>query len=334
MTTPPETSPSLREWLDSKPHIMPLLWLIVLMLGQMIAVNFYLGLWRYGELGIHQAFLVYVIPTTVILWCILGAKGWLQRIDPADTALCLLALFVLLITFPALKAAIPWIVPYRYDGLLLSLEKTLHFGAYPYDLLRFLHTEIAITVLSFCYYVFFFLCCLALVAISFLPAGTYHREAFLIAFIATWHLNGAILAPLFSSVGPIYLEEFYNGQLANPFQADIASLCAMSSTTCDIRDWLLEMYRYGPVFDLNGPSAMPSLHIACTFLFALYAQRAFPRLAPIGWLFFVAIFVASIVLQWHYALDAYVAMISTGLIWWASLWWGKRHQRSLNDKTA
>jgi TRAP-type C4-dicarboxylate transport system permease small subunit len=70
-----------------------------------------------------------------------------------------------------------------------------------------------------------------------------------------------------------------------------------------------------------GISAMPSLHNAIAVLYALMAFR-FGKIA--GWIFTtyaIIIFIGSIHLGWHYAVDGIFSAIGMWAIWKAVNWW-------------
>lgn len=70
-----------------------------------------------------------------------------------------------------------------------------------------------------------------------------------------------------------------------------------------------------------GISAMPSLHNAIA---VLYVFAAFRIGKLIGWFmtaYAVLIFIGSIHLAWHYAVDGIVAAIGMWAIWRAADWW-------------
>ena len=325
-------------WFRSKPHLQPLLWLMVCMIAQLMALNFYLGAWRYGEHGFSGALFSFSAPVIVILLLIMGARGYLKHTDPADALICFLAITTLKFVFGPIKSTIPQIIPYYLDEHLIALDRFLHFGQLPHEYLTALQSSQLVGLIAIAYYLFALVCAVAYFTAAFLAPRSHAREAFVIAFIATWYINGSILAMLLSSAGPIFLDVFYDGQLVGPYREAIAIICQGSSLTCEAKDWLLDMHFYAPVLDLNGPSAMPSLHIASVFLVALYVQHSFRKYAVYGWLFFGSIFIGSITLLWHYAVDAYLSIITTWIIWRLSLYWVARFDRkaqlSRNESTA
>ncbi|GGE38777.1 hypothetical protein GCM10007276_15110 [Agaricicola taiwanensis] len=67
-----------------------------------------------------------------------------------------------------------------------------------------------------------------------------------------------------------------------------------------------------------GISAMPSLHNATSLLFALTAWRMDKRLGAAMYVVSAVMFLGSVHLGWHYAVDAYLGWAMTGLAWWIS----------------
>ena len=79
----------------------------------------------------------------------------------------------------------------------------------------------------------------------------------------------------------------------------------------------------------SGISAMPSMHVASSVLFFLLARRV-GRAA--GWafgIFALLIFVGSVHLAWHYALDGYVGAAGALLLWRAVGWALSRPRRGV-----
>jgi hypothetical protein len=70
----------------------------------------------------------------------------------------------------------------------------------------------------------------------------------------------------------------------------------------------------------GGISAMPSLHLATSFSFALLGFAINRRLGLLFALFTGLILIGSVHLGWHYALDGYAAILATWPIWWAVGW--------------
>jgi hypothetical protein len=69
---------------------------------------------------------------------------------------------------------------------------------------------------------------------------------------------------------------------------------------------------------------MPSIHVAMPALFALSLWRASPRMAIVLSGYAVVIFLGSILLGWHYAIDGYVSLIGVGCLWLGAGWLSDR----------
>ena len=65
--------------------------------------------------------------------------------------------------------------------------------------------------------------------------------------------------------------------------------------------------------------------VATAMLFAIYASRRWGRIGLVLWAFAATIFVGSIVLGWHYAVDGYAGALFTILTWKSVGLWLRRH---------
>ena len=74
---------------------------------------------------------------------------------------------------------------------------------------------------------------------------------------------------------------------------------------------------YKMVFEgtISGISAMPSLHNAMCVLLFLAARNIDRRLAAAAAIFALLIFIGSVHLGWHYAIDAYISLFGVLVIW-------------------
>jgi len=79
---------------------------------------------------------------------------------------------------------------------------------------------------------------------------------------------------------------------------------------------LLEYYE-NPDIRMGGISAMPSLHNGTAFLFVCLFWK-FPAARLLSLIFLALTFIGSIVLAWHYAVDAFLAFPVAYLAWWVS----------------
>ena len=96
-----------------------------------------------------------------------------------------------------------------------------------------------------------------------------------------------------------------------------------------IQDWLMQAHEARTLVVGAGISAMPSVHNGLAFLFALAAFRINRSL---GWLFAAyaaLIWIGSIHLGWHYAVDGIIGDALTYGIWRFSGSLAERLERSL-----
>ena len=129
------------------------------------------------------------------------------------------------------------------------------------------------------------------------------------------------MAVLLSSVGPV----FYQKALLltadqNPYHALMQYLYSANLQhpilVLDVQEklWRAFIDKAAGV-PISGISAMPSMHISTSVLFALVGYRANRYLGIALWIFAFIIFLGSIHLAYHYALDGYVSLMLTILIW-------------------
>lgn len=237
----------------------------------------------------------------------------------------LLAAPVLFSTFSSIKAGIPVMRPFDMDLVFVELDRALHGGVDPWRLLEpILRWPAGVFGLNLLYHLWFFLFCGALAGAAVMDRNLRLRTQFLIAFILCWVVLGLVAATQFASVGPVYLKEFYPG-VSDPFAEQMALLRAADSIypvwALDVQTTLLNGVRDPDTAMIGGGiSAMPSLHVSIAVLLALFAQRLNRWLGAAAWVFAALTMLGSVVLAWHYAVDGYVSILATPLIWIVSGW--------------
>jgi hypothetical protein len=220
--------------------------------------------------------------------------------------------------FASYKQTIPLINSFKWDGMLMRWDYILHFGHYPWRLLEpILSHPILLRIIDLIYvlwFAVFFLFC-------FRMAWTEKRQLRLCFFISTilvWSLLGSVFGTIFSSAGPCYYSRVVS-ETADPFAplmhrlSDIhqqSSLWALSN-----QFGLWEAQIYGTWLPFGGISAMPSIHLAMATLFALVAFNVHKIFGMVFIAYVAVIQIGSVILGWHYALDGYVAIILSTLIW-------------------
>lgn len=222
--------------------------------------------------------------------------------------------------FTGVKASMPFIADYRWDQSFAWLDKTLHFGVDPWQLMSTaLNRPVVTFFFSLMYFFWFFAMFGFLLWQIFDLRNGIRRMQFLLSFVVTWIILGNILAVIFASGGPCFFHYFEPAVSPNPFDEhmqylDSANLIypiwAVSS-----QEVLLNNIKAGEISIGAGISAMPSLHVAMATLFLLLASNSHKIFGLIMGLYLVIIQIGSVHLGWHYAVDGYVSILLTATIW-------------------
>jgi hypothetical protein len=232
-----------------------------------------------------------------------------------STATCLLmvGLFSL---FALWKASIPALNPWHWDVTLARIDRLVHGGSVPQDLTRAWIGHLGTIVLDKLYFLYFSVVALFVVWQSF-RAPSLGRTRLLLAITMTYSLLGNLGAILLSSGGPVYYERLVGQH--SPYGRQAAFLShfrRLHATRIQENIWQwLQTHTYVP---FGSISAMPSMHVALTSLVALGCWQRSRWLGAVAWGYVAMIMLGSVHLNWHYAIDGYVALLGTLLIWWLS----------------
>ena len=245
----------------------------------------------------------------------------------------MIAIAVLQIAYNVIKRAIPVFHPFAFDRQLAELDRWLHFGVDPYRLLMpVFGTPLATYLLAYAYHFWFFLMPVfwAWQALS----GKDRGMRFLLAFVLLWIVGSGGLGTALSSVGPCYYAHLFPGDaLYEPLMAKLREAsAAYPIAALSVQDLLWKGHVTGTGI-VHGISAMPSMHVGTSVLFALAAPRR-TVLRKLLAVFAVVIFLGSIQLGWHYAVDGYVAALLALLFWWMAAGLVKWDRRQWQPGTA
>ncbi|WP_120077081.1 phosphatase PAP2 family protein [Aurantiacibacter odishensis] len=234
----------------------------------------------------------------------------------------LLGMVVMLLAVPeTLEAAsrfkklIPQIQPFYLDPLLVDLERQI-LGM---DAWRYTHAVLgagATRVIDVIYGLWHLVNIGLLCWICLSPNRRMQLQAG-ICYQLAWLGLGAVLATGMASVGPCFYEHFFGRDDFAPLMArlhEIGGSEGLHSLTA--MQYLLASAGTDALG--GGISAMPSLHVAIAVLALLVVRDQFPErtaLKLLMWAYVAVIFVGSVHLGWHYALDGVVSAVGMLLIW-------------------
>ncbi len=237
--------------------------------------------------------------------------------------------------FGVLKSSISVLNPFSWDVFFKDLDQAVHFGRLPHEWLSLIMQNPAfLWAFNFAYNLWFFLIFLFLYVFCSRYGDRREGIQFMNAFCLSWVVIGFFIATYFSSAGPCYFERVglgddYVGLMGN-----------LDHASQSFRIWALETQNLlwdgqeGVRDGRLGISAFPSMHVAIAVVMAMGASSVSRFWGGICWMFALTIFIGSIVLGWHYAVDGYASLILMMVIWkisgWLANWSMKRVHNDLD----
>lgn len=253
-----------------------------------------------------------------------NGRGWRRALpSPQNLMVAIptfLGMILLIQTFSSIKTMIPLLQPYsHWDVDFAEWDRLLHGNIDPWRILQPVVGYPVVTwTLNAIYYFLWFPILLAMLFWQcFDLRRPSQRLQFLLTFALAWILLGSIAATAFSSAGPCYFGRVTG--LDDPFVPLIDYLKRVNEShpllALTVQEKLWQFYSSRTFVQGAAISAMPSLHVAMAFLFALSGWRVNRYLGILLSLFTVVIFIGSVHLGWHYAIDGYVSIIAIWAIW-------------------
>lgn len=261
------------------------------------------------------SFLAVMIPAAVII----SPKGPVRFVVTSIRSNGLRASFVVtmfmlsLAAFTTYKVNIPNIIPFYFDKALADLGELLH-GQAPWRLVHAFDSDILAMAVSATYSVIWFFEWFGLVFLAALSANQLVHLRYLTALALVTLVVGTVLATLFSSVGPIFYDEFLGGERYAEL-LEVLKQRPYNEHVLSYSNYLLTAYKADRTALGSGISAMPSMHVAIATLNAFYLARLSRWLGLAGWAFAIFILFGSIYTGWHYAADGYISMLVVAVIW-------------------
>jgi len=251
----------------------------------------------------------------------------------------LLVFLVFMPFFSKMKSMIPLFNDYTWDPLFIAWDQALFFGRDGWEVLQPLFGYPAITaLLAALYHLWFLLLYPGCLFFCFFRIDELTRRRFFLSFVLTWTVIGGAMATAFASVGPCFLEPL----LGNPHFADqMAYLNAANGQfpvmTLKVQQMLVDWFHADARGLGSGITAMPSMHVSMAFLYFLAVRHLSKRAASFFLAFCVLIFIGSVHLAYHYAVDGIVSIAATAAIWWATrhvfAWWDRQRGEASRPAT-
>jgi len=220
--------------------------------------------------------------------------------------------------FSSIKQSIPGMNSFCWDYDLMQIDYYIHFGNHPWIFMQsLLNNEPIMRFLDVSYMLWFavlFCFCLWMAW----SKRRLLRLKFFICASVMWMLLGSLLGTVFSSAGPCYYSRVVTNN-HDPYQPLMSALLKIHETRplWAIKNQLgvWTAYANKEWLPFGGISAMPSIHVAMVVLFALVGMEVNRWFGAVMVWYAVVIFIGSIVLGWHYAVDGYISILMVILIW-------------------
>ena len=227
----------------------------------------------------------------------------------------------LLASFNSYKQMILPLAGYGWDPIVAAADKALFLGHDPWRITHAIFSSPEATVIiDRAYHGWFVPMSIGVVACAFLPQSTFRlRTQYLLTYISVWIVIGSIFAFLMPSAGPCFYEALvepsatFHDLLQSLHQAQ--AITGSELTSLNNQQMLLELRNSDKLIIGGGISAMPSVHNGLAIVFALAAFRLNRRAGYVVGAYAAMIWIGSIHLGWHYALDGLVAWSMTLVLW-------------------
>ena len=217
--------------------------------------------------------------------------------------------------FTAIKVAIPQINPFYADNWLAEADRMLFGGVDPWRITHAIIGPTGTLVIDLLYVVWFPIVALLFVWTAFARDPAFQLRASF-THLGAWAVLGSFMAVMLSSVGPCYMEPLLGDDRFVPLMDRLAQQQLFAHGAQEYLLLTLGNENIG-----SGISAMPSLHVALAVLLFILCRDQFGRkhwTSRATLVYAVLIWIGSVHLAWHYALDGIVSAATIILMWQGS----------------
>ena len=229
-------------------------------------------------------------------------------------ALC----FSMIPLFSSMKSMIPLFTDYTWDATFIAWDRALFLGHDPWKVMQpVLGYPLITALIAAAYHAWVGFLYPGTIVMALLPSIPDDlRRRFFLSYALAWSVVGGLLATMLASVGPVFAQPLVG---IDTFAAQIEYLRSANEVvpvmTLSVQDMLLERFHEDARGLGSGITAMPSMHVAISVLFWLAAREVSPKAGRILFWFMVLIWVGSVHLAYHYALDGLVSLVAMAAIW-------------------
>lgn len=231
----------------------------------------------------------------------------------------LMALMLFQATFTSIKNTLSR-DGFKFDQVQADIDKFIHGGIDPWRILygitdnRYVLSAIEINYNA----IWFILCFATLYWACTSPKADGIRTRYVLSFMLVWIIIGNILAGMYISAGPVYYG-LVTGDMER-FAEQLAVIAQNEggfSSAYEYQQYLWLLYSTGNTGFASGISAFPSVHVGLITLNALFLYEYNKKLGLLAFAYTGFIIMSSVYLAWHYAIDGYVSVIVTLVIFYA-----------------
>ncbi|AZO05629.1 MULTISPECIES: phosphatase PAP2 family protein [unclassified Mesorhizobium] len=208
-------------------------------------------------------------------------------------------------------------IPIYADPYLARFDQAI-FGDQAWMVLTQIFGSPAVVVLlDYAYMSWFLVMYSAVFTAAFMRSDPERRFRFFTTYFLSWIILGNVAAILFDSAGPCFYGIFYPENPFSPLFVYLQGVAASAQPlmALNIQNYLIGQYKSGGGIVGDGISAFPSLHVGMATLIAIffYDMNRIIGIAAFG--FCAIIFIGSIVLGWHYAIDGIASFCAVPILW-------------------